>query len=166
MCRYCHTTTKEMSSLASLVLHQRECGDIYPALGIGCRPTWNSCVQLLHSRAKWRVFCFMLFTLLLLLLFTGIIIQGRVQPTYLMNGVHWCACRAADCRAVSCRRRLISHGHSSWASWIHTMIDASSAICVLQSTQSYAKMELQLPSCVTAGRKIENSVMKPKKMHS
>jgi len=24
-------------------------------LGIGCRPTWNSCVWLLHSRANWRV---------------------------------------------------------------------------------------------------------------
>jgi len=32
----------------------------HPVLGIGCRPTWNSCVWLLHSRANWRVFCFML----------------------------------------------------------------------------------------------------------
>ena len=34
----------------------------HPMLGIGCRPTWNSCVWLLHSRANWRVFCFMLLT--------------------------------------------------------------------------------------------------------
>jgi len=34
----------------------------HPALGIGCRPTWNSCVRLLHSRANWRVFCFVLLT--------------------------------------------------------------------------------------------------------
>jgi len=31
--------------------------------GIGCQPTWNSCIQLLHSRTNWRVFCFMLVTL-------------------------------------------------------------------------------------------------------
>jgi len=34
----------------------------YPVLGIGCRPTWNSCVRLLHSIANWRVFCFILLT--------------------------------------------------------------------------------------------------------
>ena len=34
----------------------------HPVLGIGCRPTWNSCVRLLHSRANWRVSCFMLLT--------------------------------------------------------------------------------------------------------
>jgi len=34
----------------------------HPVLGIGCWPTWNSCVRLLHSRANWRVFCFMLLT--------------------------------------------------------------------------------------------------------
>jgi len=34
----------------------------HPVLGIGCRPTWNSCVRLFHSRANWRVFCFMLIT--------------------------------------------------------------------------------------------------------
>ena len=36
---------------------------LHPMLGIGCRPTWNSCVWLLHSRANWRFFCFMLLTL-------------------------------------------------------------------------------------------------------
>jgi len=34
----------------------------HPVLGIGCQPTWNSCVRLLHSRANWRVLCFMLLT--------------------------------------------------------------------------------------------------------
>ena len=34
----------------------------HPVLGIGCQPTWNSCVRLLLSRTNWRVFCFMLLT--------------------------------------------------------------------------------------------------------
>jgi len=35
----------------------------HPMLGISCQPTWNACIWLLHSRANWRVFCFMLLTL-------------------------------------------------------------------------------------------------------
>ena len=35
----------------------------HPVFGINCRPTWNSCVQLFHSRKNSRVFCFMLLTL-------------------------------------------------------------------------------------------------------
>jgi len=30
----------------------------HPVLGIGCRPTWNSCVRLLHSRTNWKSFMF------------------------------------------------------------------------------------------------------------
>jgi len=30
----------------------------HPVLGISCRPTWNSCVRLLHSRAKLKSFLF------------------------------------------------------------------------------------------------------------
>jgi len=40
----------------------------HPVLGIGCRPTWNSCIRLHHSRANWRVFC------------------------------SWCLCHQSDCR--------------------------------------------------------------------
>jgi len=31
----------------------------HPVLGIDFRPTWNSCVRLLHSRTNCRVLCFM-----------------------------------------------------------------------------------------------------------
>ena len=51
----------------------------HPVLGIGCRPTWNSCVWLLHSRANWWVYTGI--TMWTLECVIGLLVVGALQVT-------------------------------------------------------------------------------------
>ena len=120
-CRCVHRVTDLVVPRTS-----RKIGDrAFPhhALGIGCRPTWNSCVRLLRSRTNWRAFCFMLLTLRTLR--------------------HWSDCRGRTYKSllsllllqwkISCRLTFAVQTHKTYACEWHNFLDLSPTFLYLKA---------------------------------